>query len=111
MRLLEAAREELRGAKEALREAEDAFNRGLYALSVKASERALERCLKASSRLIGSPWVGMGMAEHVKLIEDLIRRRGDADREITAEEARAELRRARELVEALDELLSELEEA
>jgi len=109
-----AVEEELRRAREALKEAEEALQRGLYVLAVRASERAVEHCLKASSRMIGAPWASLGIAEHAKLIEDLIRRRRgevEAKPNLTESEALAELKRAKELYASLEELLSEIEEA
>lgn len=112
MSLLEAARRLLGQAEEALRRAEDALSKGMYASALSHASESMELCLKASSRVVGVPWHGMGLAERVKLLEDWVARSRRSVEEGRAErsEAEAEVNRAREAVEALKKLLSELEE-
>jgi len=111
--LLDAARRLLEQAEEELRRAEEAYAKQLYALSLTSSHACLELCLKASSRLLGSSWMGMGLAERAKLLEDWVVRAGRRVEEGVADRASAEveLRRAREALEALRRLIEELEEA
>jgi len=111
--LLEAARRLLSEAEEALRRAEEALRRGLYASALSHAHESMELCLKASSRVVGVPWHGMGLAERVKLLEDWVARGrlSVESGEVRRGEAEGEVKRAREAVEALRRLLSELEEA
>ncbi len=113
MDIVEAVKKELKQAEAILKEAEEAHRKGLYALSINSSEACLELCFKASSKLIGTSWFSLGLAERAKLLEDWIRRQAKEaffEGEVNAEAAEQELKRAREAYEAVLKLLEEVEE-
>jgi len=110
--VLKAARILLEEAEGELHRAEDAYARGLYVLALNASQSCMELCLRAASRVMGASWLGMGLAERAKLMEDWIVKRKRVDEGRVEEgDVEVEVRRAREAVEALRSLLEELEEA